>query len=222
MTSTDQQASRSEASLASKAVSWPTATGPRNPQASYYRARYYDPVAGRFIGEDPEAFNAAVNFYVYVDNDPADWMDPAGLDKVQVCCRPLRKLKFLLIFRIWHHCYIKITDSNGGAKSWGVLPGQGGQQPRNGDLLDPTNRNTGGKCKDVPCANCKTDDLRQKLDNSVYPAGTCPSCGSNYHNYWWRFDGNNSNTYVLNMINTTCGNPPREPRSPGYHFAPGW
>ena len=82
MTSTDQQASRSEASFASKAVGWPSATGPRNPQASYYRARYYDPGPGRFSSEDPLRFRSdETNFYPYVGNDPVHKVDPGGLTK---------------------------------------------------------------------------------------------------------------------------------------------
>jgi RHS repeat-associated protein len=79
MTSTGQQASRSEACLASRAVCWPTETKPRNPQASYYRARYYDPAAGRFVVEDPLGFYAGnVNFYGYTGNRPVNLTDPSG------------------------------------------------------------------------------------------------------------------------------------------------
>ena len=187
-----------------------------------YRARYYDQNVGRFLSEDPIGFSGSPDFYTYTDNNPVNWIDPYGLDRVQVCCRPLRFLKPLLIFRTWHHCYIQITGSDG-THTWGVLPGPGGQQPR---LDDP--RNEGGSCKDVSCAGCKTqsddktDNLRRNLENSEYPTGTCPSCGSNYHNYWWRFAGNNSNTYVYNMVASSGCYPPREPRAPGYNFAPGW
>jgi RHS repeat-associated protein len=45
----------------------------------YYRARYYDQNAGRFIGEDPERFNAGMNFYAYVHNNPINMIDPFGL-----------------------------------------------------------------------------------------------------------------------------------------------
>jgi RHS repeat-associated protein len=38
--------------------------------ASYYRARYYDQNAGRFISEDSIRFKAGVDFYTYVFNDP--------------------------------------------------------------------------------------------------------------------------------------------------------
>lgn len=188
----------------------------------YYRARYYDPQVGRFLGEDPIGFTDSVDFYTYTDNSPANWLDPLGLDRVQVCCRPLRFLPYLLLFRIWHHCYIQISgpDMNPPNQTWGVLPPQSGQQPPGQWPRHDDPRNGKGKCKDVPCPSCKIGKLKQKLDQST--SGGCPSCGSSYHNYWWRFDGNNSNTYVYNMVSTTCGNPPEEPRAPGYHPAPGW
>src|ERR1700739_97101 len=36
----------------------------------YYRARYYDSSAGRFLGEDPIQFEGGANFYRYVYNSP--------------------------------------------------------------------------------------------------------------------------------------------------------
>lgn len=45
----------------------------------YYRARYYDPAAGRFLSEDPVRFAASVNFYSYVKNSPVVRIDPNGL-----------------------------------------------------------------------------------------------------------------------------------------------
>jgi len=46
----------------------------------YYRARYYDPVAGRFLSEDPLGLNAGINQYEYVHNSPLVRIDPAGTD----------------------------------------------------------------------------------------------------------------------------------------------
>ena len=45
----------------------------------YYRARYYDPTAGRFLGSDPMKFSAGMNFYSYVHNRPTKAIDPYGL-----------------------------------------------------------------------------------------------------------------------------------------------
>src|ERR1700693_2835771 len=36
----------------------------------FYRARYYDPAAGRFINEDLIGFGGGENFYRYVHNSP--------------------------------------------------------------------------------------------------------------------------------------------------------
>jgi RHS repeat-associated protein len=45
----------------------------------YYRARYYDPSVGRFLGEDPIGFQAGdSNFYRYVQNGPVSLTDPQG------------------------------------------------------------------------------------------------------------------------------------------------
>jgi len=56
----------------------------------YYRARFYDPKAGRFISKDPIGFNGGdVNLYRYVGSNPINNTDPTGLI-VQKCFRPLR------------------------------------------------------------------------------------------------------------------------------------
>ena len=47
---------------------------------NYYRARYYDPVSGRFISQDPISFAAGdANLYRYVGNTPTTYTDPSGL-----------------------------------------------------------------------------------------------------------------------------------------------
>ena len=42
----------------------------------YLRARYYDPVIGRFTSEDPA--HAGLNWYVYCENNPIMYWDPSG------------------------------------------------------------------------------------------------------------------------------------------------
>jgi RHS repeat-associated protein len=46
---------------------------------NFYRARYYDSTIGRFISEDPIRFDGGFDFYVYVENNPALYIDPMGL-----------------------------------------------------------------------------------------------------------------------------------------------
>ncbi|MGH7778989.1 MAG: RHS repeat-associated core domain-containing protein [Candidatus Binataceae bacterium] len=44
------------------------------------RARYYNPIAQRFISPDPIGLNGGqVNLYAYVSNNPMNWTDPLGL-----------------------------------------------------------------------------------------------------------------------------------------------
>jgi RHS repeat-associated protein len=49
----------------------------------FYRARYFDPSAGRFISEDPIRFAIGPDFYTYVANDPTGQIDPSGLQQQQ-------------------------------------------------------------------------------------------------------------------------------------------
>jgi RHS repeat-associated protein len=46
----------------------------------YYRARYYDPGAGRFLSEDPIGFASELDFYTYARNNPIYFIDPRGLE----------------------------------------------------------------------------------------------------------------------------------------------
>jgi len=50
----------------------------------YYRNRYYDSEIGRFTTEDPKGFEAGVNFYTYVKNNPLSGNDPYGLDVIGI------------------------------------------------------------------------------------------------------------------------------------------
>jgi RHS repeat-associated protein len=80
MRSTNQQVVPDGGILASRAAHLRAETPPEYPQASYYRARYYDPSAGRFLSEDPTMFEGGINFYDYVRSSPNNLVDQSGLD----------------------------------------------------------------------------------------------------------------------------------------------
>ncbi len=51
-----------------------------SPGLYYYRARYYSPMMGGFISEDPLGFDGGqASFYAYVDGNPLNDTDPLGL-----------------------------------------------------------------------------------------------------------------------------------------------
>ena len=52
----------------------------------FYRARYYEPVNGRFVSEDPIRFFGGMNFYAYVGNSPLNFTDAFGFCPSQKRC----------------------------------------------------------------------------------------------------------------------------------------
>lgn len=49
----------------------------------YYRARWYNSQQARFLAEDPIGLTADINFYSYVTNNPVNFSDPSGLERMQ-------------------------------------------------------------------------------------------------------------------------------------------
>jgi RHS repeat-associated protein len=78
--------------------------------AYYYRARYYDPQAGRFIGEDPVRFQGGINFYGYVRNNSSNFLDPSGLCRVSVGHHAIFALVFTCGSINVEHTYVVLGE----------------------------------------------------------------------------------------------------------------
>jgi len=52
-------------------------------QLYHYKARAYDPRLGRFLQTDPIGFAGGMNLYAHVGNNPANAIDPWGLQEIQ-------------------------------------------------------------------------------------------------------------------------------------------
>jgi RHS repeat-associated protein len=50
----------------------------------YMRARYYHVASHRFVSEDPSGFNGGLNLYAYVGGNPLGYVDPSGLERVEI------------------------------------------------------------------------------------------------------------------------------------------
>jgi RHS repeat-associated protein len=80
-----------------------------------YRARYYSPQLQRFVAEDPLGFGGGLNVYAYVDNRPADLVDPSGLS-AYLYCEQIPSTRgggpvgaAALALTAARHCYIRVT-----------------------------------------------------------------------------------------------------------------
>lgn len=77
----------------------------------YYRARYYDPMEGRFVSRDPIGFEGGdFNLYGYVQSNPINAIDPFG----QMAARPGFSMLFVrpkeMPCNPWDYCKKKLEE----------------------------------------------------------------------------------------------------------------
>jgi RHS repeat-associated protein len=67
-------------------LTWKGLSYDRDVGLTYMRARWYDPMIGRFVSEDPLGLGGGINPYVYANNDPINGFDPTGMSENEDPC----------------------------------------------------------------------------------------------------------------------------------------
>ncbi len=74
----------------------------------FNRARYRDPITGRFASEDPIGCQGGINLYAYVGNQPTDLVDPSGTQALPMPAPPpapgplvVPPWVHLVVFDVW-------------------------------------------------------------------------------------------------------------------------
>ena len=104
-------------------------------EGPYYRARYYDPSVGRFLGED-KFHKDAESLYSYVGNNPLILVDPSGLvarlycEKIQISRGGTLYEKLGLLITNEYHCHLYVSCHGGG--HYLELYGPGPGDPKHG------------------------------------------------------------------------------------------
>jgi RHS repeat-associated protein len=141
----------------------------------YYRARYFDPVAGRLVSEDPARFPGGINFYTYVENNPVNLIDPFGFCPWQVHSRPLKGVPGAGPLGLDHY-YFYNTQTG---QSIGLGPATttlSGPVPGTWE----THEKPGHKVGPVPDWACNCVDKKAK--NPGKPSNYCTLQGNGNHN----------------------------------------
>ncbi len=138
----------------------------------YYRARYYDPMEGRFISKDPIGFDGGdVNLFAYVQNSPTTRNDPTGL-MVQLCSRPSDSL--FGFFRFIPHFWIKTDTKEAGMGPKGAGAPGGNCQCA---IITTINSHVGqkGTCTEVKDEDeaCVNRELELGKYTGIWPFNNC-------------------------------------------------
>ncbi len=79
----------------------------------YFRARWYDPVTGRWLSKDPIGISGGLNLYAFCENDPVNNIDPLGLKKTLMQLQAEKDARARVTNPEWIKAY------NSGAKVFG-------------------------------------------------------------------------------------------------------
>jgi RHS repeat-associated protein len=163
----------------------------------FYRARYYNPILGRFISEDPARYDDNENFFKYASDNPVMYMDPSGLF-VEILCERISQY-WLGYWRRAKHCRVhaQCDSLDKTFELEGPRPGSRHGNPR-ADNFDPSRpvnpRIPVQPPKDNHCCNFEKCIAKQF---SFYFSNQ--QALPDYH-----FINSNSNQFAKDLI-TSCG-----------------
>lgn len=132
--------------------------------ASYYRARYYDPSAGRFISEDPSGTSGGLNLFENVSNNPINLYDPTGLQGTKP--KKLKPSSNSVFYICCRGGELRVCDSGSGGQSGWILDCM-----RKHEQKHVSDMTCGGKnpCKDQPDGPLGVDpDVKAELECAAY------------------------------------------------------
>jgi RHS repeat-associated protein len=163
---------------------------------SYYRARYYDSQAGRFISEDPIGFGGdGPNKYVYARNQPTMFVDPLGL-LAEVYCERIPSAgatwwqNIGLTLSQAMHCFLRVA-CNGKDETFEIgHPFVNGKATPHANTYNP--KRPGRRFPVYAPPGMKCCEFEQRLRDAFQrESGMLPT-----YNAW----GPNSNTFVHQII----------------------
>lgn len=146
---------------------------------TYAGARYYDPVAGRFMGIDPKGFDEAnihsFNRYAYANNNPYKFVDPDGEVGILVF------VAAVVVLSVGDALVDGVIDATFGStpavgsgeiRSLSTLPGPASSSAVLGKIGLGTLRNTLSKSKSVVTKNkVRGDAFRDEIADRMQKAG---------------------------------------------------
>jgi RHS repeat-associated protein len=178
-----------------------------------YRARYYDPTVGRFVGEDPLAFNGGTNFYVYVENSPLNFADPLGLCDPQ--CFAQLKYRPTSPGSPMNHAFWYLQGIDG--KQHSITAGPSGPNDQYLDVwvLDDVKNNAYDNVSQPVWYNSGlSSDVCAQIDRMIQMAQTWPKDKVPYN---WQ--GPNSNTFAHDLGTFGGFSPTAPPKTTGWSLA---
>jgi RHS repeat-associated protein len=145
---------------------------------SYYHAasglnltlyRAYDSNTGRWLSRDPIAEGGGINLYDYVDDDPSNLTDPAGL-----CCKGCKELLATIISKAADllddiRRYDPVEDGKGGHP---ISPSKGGGVTVPGGHYKEINQRKAGLKDDI------ARYIKECIKKDQGPSGPCPKIPS--------------------------------------------